>query len=210
MRQRSIQVSSMSLREKNKIKMRYLNWLEHFVYDKRRASYALLFKHLHQREFIFPLPMDDARAMDGIELRDRFAREKGFSYEEIEDILDGPCSVLEMLVGLALRMEISLTSDPDEGDRTGLWFWGMLTTMKLASQTDDRYDPEYVNNRIDIMLYREYRPNGEGGLFELEYADRDMRDVEIWYQMNYFLIELDERKEKQERELRERKEMMRR
>ena len=143
--------------------------------------------------------MDESRAMDGLELRDRFAREKGFSYEEIEQLLDGPCSVLEMMVGLALRMEISLMSNPEEGDRTGVWFWGMLVTMKLGGQTDDRYSPEYVNERIDIMLNREYKANGDGGLFALDYADKDMRDVEIWYQMNYFLIELDERQENERR-----------
>lgn len=189
----------MTLREKNKVRMQYLRWLEHFVLDRRQAHYALLFKHLHQREFTYPLPMDEARAKDGLELRDQFAREKGFSYEEIEDILQGPCSVLEMMVGLALRMEISLMTNPDEGDRTGVWFWGMLVTMKLGPMTDENYSREYVDERIDIMLNREYRANGEGGLFALRHADRDMRDVEIWYQMNFYLIELDERREEQER-----------
>lgn len=188
--------------------MRYLNWLEHFVLDKRQAHYGLLFKHLHQREFIFPLPMDEARAQDGIGLRDQFAREKGFSYEEIDDILKGPCSVLEMMVGLALRMEISLMTNPVEGDRTGVWFWGMLVNMKLGPMTDEKYSREYVDDRIDIMLHREYKANGEGGLFVCDTADRDMRDTEIWYQMNYFLIELDEKEEK-EKEKREKARMRR-
>lgn len=197
-------LTTLTLREKNKVRMRYLNWLEHFVLDKRQAHYTLLFKHLHQREYEYPLPMDEARAMDGISLRDQFAREKGFSYEEIEDILRGPCSVLEMMVGLALRMEITLMSNPDEGDRTGVWFWGMLVNMKLGPMTDEHYSREYVDERIDIMLYRNYRANGEGGLFKCDTADRDMRDTEVWYQMNYFLIELDEKEEK-ERQKRERR-----
>lgn len=187
-------LTTLSLREKNRIRMRYLNWLEHFVLDRRRVNnYILLFKHLHQREFVFPLPMDEARAQDGIGLRDQFAREKGFSYEEIEDILQGPCSVLEMMVGLALRMEITLMTNSDEGDRTGVWFWGMLVNMKLGPMTDENYSREYVDRCINTMLYREYEPNGEGGLFTCNRTD--MRDTEIWYQMNTFLIELDEKEE---------------
>ena len=188
----------MTTRETNKIRMRYLNWLEHFVYDKRFAHYTLLFKHLNLREFVPPLPMDDARAADGVSLRDRFAQKKGLSYDEVDYALGGPCSVLEMIIGLALRMEDTLMTDPTKGNRTGEWFWSMLTNLKLQGQTDERYDPEYVNERLDIFLNRTYRANGDGGLFTCYKSNCDMRETNIWYQMNYWLIEYMEKVERED------------
>ena len=32
-----------------------------------------------------------------------------------------------------------------------------------------------------------YKPNGKGGLFTIPSCERDLRTVEIWYQMNWYL-----------------------
>ena len=77
--------------------------------------------------------------------------------------------------------------DPQLGDRTGQWCWGMITNLGLGSMTDDRFDSEYVEEKIDRFLNREYEPNGKGGLFTVKNRDCDMRKVEIWYQLCYFL-----------------------
>ena len=33
------------------------------------------------------------------------------------------CSVLEMMIALAIRCEEHIMDDPDVGNRTGQWFW---------------------------------------------------------------------------------------
>jgi hypothetical protein len=106
---------------------------------------------------------------------------------DIYDILDGPCTVLEMMIALANRCEETIMDDPDIGDRTGQWFWGMITNMGLGSMSDDRYDRRYVEYVITRLLDREYEPDGTGGLFTVRDCDRDMRDVEIWYQLCWYL-----------------------
>lgn len=167
---------------------KYCRKLIGIVYDKRYGTetYNDLFMHLYSCDFIWPrsVPGDANRAEDGIQLR----KDLGFY-----DILsDKPCSILELLIALAIRIEQSVMFSPEEGDRTGQWFWMMITNLNLGSQNDHNYDPAYVNSCIDIFVRREYDADGSnGGLFVLRNPRNDLRYVEIWYQAMWFLVELD-------------------
>ena len=77
--------------------------------------------------------------------------------------------------------------DPLVGDRTGQWFWGMVTSLGLGSMMDDRFDKRYVEDVVVKFLNREYEPNGKGGLFTIKNCDQDLRDVEIWVQLLWYL-----------------------
>lgn len=169
----------------------YFDWMYALVRDdgySERLSYRRLFRHLNSREFTYILDMDGNRAEDGSTLRYRFAYECGYSYDLIDECLGtGPCSVLEMMVALALRCEESIMDDPDVGDRTGLWFWHMVNNLGLGTMNDDSFDARYTNEVIDRFLNREYGPNGEGGLFTVARSRQDMREVEIWCQMHWYL-----------------------
>lgn len=171
----------------NDVRSEYFRWLYKFVCGDRYAksiSFKKLLRHLHETEFTWLIPMDENRACDGIDLRYRFAYECS-SPAKAESYLDGPCSILEMMVALAIRCE-DFMDDPQIGDRTGQWFWGMINSLGLGSMVDDRYDEEYVDDVIERFLNREYAPNGKGGLFTVRRCTRDLRDVEIWYQMTWY------------------------
>ena len=77
--------------------------------------------------------------------------------------------------------------DPEIGDRTGQWFWGMIVNLGLGSMTDNRYDEDFVTETIERFLDRDYEPDGKGGLFTVRNCDRDLRYVEIWYQLCWYL-----------------------
>lgn len=136
--------------------------------------------------------MDRDRGEKGKNLRYRFALVSNYSdsIEEILYILDGPCSVFEMILALAIGCEEGIMDDPEMGDRTGQWFWGMIVNLGLGPMVDDKYDAQYVDEVIDIFLDRQYAPNGEGGLFTLRHCDIDLREVEIWHQLCWYLDEL--------------------
>lgn len=145
---------------------------------------------LHETEFVSAIPMDDNRAVDGMDLRYRFGDECSFPPPMITSLLDDtPCSVLEMMVALAVRCEEHIMDDPDIGDRTGKWFWGMIRNLRLEGMNDFRFDNRYVDDILVRLLERRYRKNGEGGLFTVNNG-RDMRKTDIWYQMNYYLDEI--------------------
>ena len=181
------------------IKREYFNWMYYLMCDnryfrrKREGSYKKLFKKLHNNYFVTIIPMDDNRAADGIDLRYRFGHEMKYSDREIAAYLDNqPCTVLEMIVALAIRCEEHIMEDSEYGDRTAQWFWNMIVSLGLGGMDDSHYTiqkAEYVEDCIERFLYRKYERNGEGGLFTVKHPKRDMRNVEIWYQMCMYLEE---------------------
>lgn len=171
------------------IRSEYFTWLLKAIIpdiiDVDR-SYTKLLIHLHNTEFVYSIPRDANRAEDGINLRYRFSRDR-CSYEEIEGSVNGPCSVLEMMVALAIRCEETIMDDPSYGDRTKQWFWNMINSLNLGSMTDSRFSESYTNRCLSIFLNRRYLPNGKGGLFTIRNCKYDLRKVEIWYQLNWYL-----------------------
>lgn len=170
----------------------YFEWLSSLVCKNqfsKQFSYGTLLRHLHDTEFIYSIPKDQNRAEDGLDLRYRFAMScfYGSSHEAILEELDGPCSVLEMMVALSIRCEENIMDDPNIGDRTRQWFWGMIANLGLNSMYDARYDRRFVDDRLMIFLNRAYEPDGKGGLFRIRDCDRDLRTVEIWYQLCWYL-----------------------
>ena len=81
----------------------------------------------------------------------------------------------------------NIMDDPYEGDRMGQWFWNMIVNLGIGSMNDAKFDEAYVNSVITKFMNREYKRNGEGGLFTVEHCKYDLRSIEIWYQMCWYL-----------------------
>ena len=170
----------------------YFEWLYDLVCGQRfskHISYRKLLMQLHDMEFTYLIPMDENRAADGEELRYRFARHRVHEdlVEEIVDELSGPCSVLEMMIALAVKCEEYFMDNPNYGDRTAQWFWGMINNLGLGSMTDDQFNKRRVVSAIEALLRREYAPDGRGGLFTVKHCEYDLREVEIWRQLCWYL-----------------------
>ena len=174
------------------INLDYFDWMCEIVCENRydsAISYIKLLQYLHDTEFRYLHPMDENRAAGGVNLRYRFAL--GIvPIEETSSVtyaLDGPCSVLEMMVALALDCEETIMDDPAYGNRTAQWFWCMVTSLGLGGMYNDRFDERYVAEVVNRFLNREYEPDGKGGLFTVKGYDRDMRRIEIWWQACAYL-----------------------
>lgn len=166
----------------------YFDWMCDMIDSARfskEVSYRKLLAHLHNIEFTWFIPLDDNRADDGIKLRRRYALI--LDDLTIPDYILGPCSVLEMMVALAIRCEESIMDDPQMGDRTGQWFWGMIHNLGLSPMIDSEFDRDYVDDVIARFLNREYEPDGTGGLFTVKNCEYDLRNVEIWCQLSWYL-----------------------
>ena len=171
------------------IKNDYFQWLcDKIINDESNIRYSMLMSKLYDTIFIPILDMDVNRSEDGKSLRYRFGLENDIPRDLIENYLDDrSCNILEMLVALSIRCEESIMYDYEYGDRTGTWFWNMIVSLGLGTMNDTRFDEKYVSIVLERFLNREYKRNGEGGLFTIEGIRKDMRNVEIWYQMCWYL-----------------------
>lgn len=166
------------------IRQNYFEWL-YDVVASQGVSYRKLIEYLHQVPFKWDNPYDQNRAEDGISLRWRYTC---FNYlGSVPPCLDAPCSMLEMMVALAIRCEETIKDDPVMGDRTKQWFWEMVVSLGLGGMNDIRFDPHVVDDVLERFFNRDYEPNGRGGLFMVRDSVIDMRTVEIWYQLRYYL-----------------------
>lgn len=150
--------------------------------------YCRLLNYLNSKEFIYILEMDGNRYADGIDLRYRFGHEMGYTSNNIALYLDDhKCTIFEMMVALSNRFEEETMSDPDYGDRTGLWFWTMVRSLGLDYMDDRNFNKTVADRIISGFINREYGRDGRGGLFTVPNCEHDLREVDIWYQMVYYL-----------------------
>ena len=173
---------------KDRINNDYFEWLCELIDSSRfskQVAYDKLLVHLHNIEFTWCMSMDENRADDGIQLRRRYSLYNGDV--ALSDYITGPCSVFEMMVALAIRCEESIMDDTQMGDRAGQWFWGMVHSLGLSPMIDSNFDRRFVDDVIARFMNREYKPNGEGGLFTIRHCSDDLRTVEIWWQLSWYL-----------------------
>lgn len=160
---------------------RYFDFLCDLV-DKHNM-YSELLVVLHRVEFFSLIPNDDNREEDGKQLRKTFIDEEGQHALSQSDY--GPCTVLEMLIALAFRLEFETAQSRWE-KTTCEWFWILIDNLGLiecGNRTDE------IKIKVGIFLNRHYNSDGNGGLFPLKNPKKDQRRVEIWYQMSAYIIE---------------------
>lgn len=167
----------------------YLIWLSDLVdiSDKDEAGgYGFLIKALFRKEFYWIIDKDENRAEEGKNLRGIFCDECGI--DDIPDSINGPCTVLEMLIGLAKRWndEVSLS---DNEDNSSVYFWEMIANLGLEGCTDDKFDPEMVREKLENLMDRSYGTDGKGSLFPLSKSKEHQNEIEIWYQLQNYLME---------------------
>lgn len=158
----------------------YFNWLcAKVMYDEPGRSVDLL-KILHGTEFQWLLHGDQNREEDGKALRRHFVRETQLGHPDPAL----PCSVLEMMIALAVRAEFQ-TDIPVKD-----WFWTMMRNLKIDEFRVVRpSDIPYINGALYKLVHRRYDSWGIGGLWPLTRPIQDQREVEIWYQLCAYLEE---------------------
>lgn len=165
----------------------YFEWLVEQVGSspaRSRKTYSRLLKQMYLKEFVWVIANDDNRLADGRDLLQEYLELYPFPLSE-QLRVDVGCSMLELLIVLARRLEF-------EGEGTIQdWFWELIDNCGLASYHDTRTgrfesDVDYI---LERLIWRTYKRDGQGGLFPLQDAQQDQREVELWYQLNAYLLE---------------------
>lgn len=168
----------------------YFEWL----LDKTRCryvntnDYSRLLEYLFNYEFTWLIPFDSNRADNGISLRYEFESETGF----IGRTDDEPCSDLEMLIALARDWEHEITYDFHKGDRSPQWFWTMINNLGLLEYPNWRISPgvmDEIDEILDVWHTRKFSETGIGSPFPVKNWYGDQKTVEIWMQLQNYVIE---------------------
>ena len=154
----------------------YFLWLLHKIewYSIDVYEHEDLLKYLFDTEFTWTIDHDANRAAKGLNLR--------YEYNKKWDYGDTPCSVLEMLIALARDWEHEICYDFEKGDRSALWFWTMIKNLKLM-------DSNEYSKILKKWLSREFDEDGYGSPFPRKNCDKDQRKVEIWMQLQGYVLE---------------------
>lgn len=167
----------------------YFSYMKELIYDPAYSDdHEEVLKTLKNVNFRAILDMDTNRIGDAIEFRAEFERNNGY----FEPIIRDPVSVLEVMVSLAVRCEDMIMANTNYGNRTNIWFWYMVKSMDLLDFDDWNFDFDEVMSRIERMLDRNYEKDGFGSLFYVPNCDKNMKNLDIWYQMQCWLNTIDE------------------
>ena len=174
---------------------RYFNALYDVVASDREnitdMSYRMLLGVLDSVEFQDTRGVDSNRIHDAQELRADLIAEADLDHTIVRPFMN--VSLLEVMIAIAERLG-QITGDED----TAFWFWEMVSNLVLDGIDDTEFwsDPENceaeILDRADDVIDIKYDRDGLGGLFLLRegVAPQDMRDTELWYQMQYYANEV--------------------
>jgi hypothetical protein len=161
----------------------YLEWLYKLVGRQAEdKEHWRLLVQLYRCPFYMIVPNDDNRASDGVALRREFINTDRSLRSTREWLLE-ECSVLEMLIGLARHLAFEMDSE------VGVWFWHLLENLGLTRYDDSRFHSGVINQTVERLVERQYSFDGTGGLFPLREPHNDQRHVELWFQMEAYLLE---------------------
>ena len=177
----------------------YFDWLYNYTEIEQFSAYSYksLMDILNCKKFVSLVPHDENRIADGIALREEFVSDTGMNFSDFDesdgfdDLLgNDSCSVLEMIIALAKRMDFEVY-DPNEPQvHIGFFVERMISNLGLDVYDDDSgTDYEDIDEILTTFINRTYDYDGYGGLFPLRDPDEDQRKVEIWAQMMQYMRE---------------------
>lgn len=175
--------------EHNDISRRYFEWLYDLgfhVSKRNHISYKKVAWLLFDTEFTWTIPLDENRASDGLYLRIEFANDV-YGDSGMAKNIHGGCSVLELMVGLALRAERDFTGTMAGKPDIHHWISDMFSSTGLVEYDDNNFDHPRVSRIVSTVIDRTYSKNGKGGLFYIPKVDADMTELELWSQLMRYI-----------------------
>lgn len=159
----------------------YYGWLVEQIFIPNDNGYDTLFEKMYALEFMWTVPNDDNRVQDGLDLRTEFLNGSRGRLD-----LQG-VSFLEVLVALSRRVAFTAGGD------ASLWAWRLIKNIRLNKMSDPLTTERSrrVDEILDAVIWRTYDADGIGGFFPLKHPEKDQTKVEIWYQLNAYVIEND-------------------
>lgn len=139
--------------------------------DEYRAGW------LNMIPYEYHFVLDKNRAAAGLTLRARYSEDFGVI---LEDVQDGPASVLEVLVGIAL--EFARNADISEDTA----YHEMLRNIGIGK---DHATKDEIESKIYRWMSGECDIYGHGSPFPLEHYNGNVMNLDLWTAMTLYINE---------------------
>ena len=165
----------------------YYEWLVSQIKIDSKKKYYGLFEIMHNTEFTWFVPNDDNRVADGMHLRNDFFRSVHNRKYVPGDLALEWVSVLEVLIALSRRVAFTAGGDAHR------WAWRLIKNIGLSKMHDNGpgENAEKINQVLEDLIWRNYDRTGRGGFFPLRETVNNQTKIEIWYQMQEYVMELE-------------------
>ena len=175
-------------RKPRPIDFEYYEWLISRIEIGSNKKYYALFEIMHNTEFVWFVPNDDNRIGDALQIRNDFFRTVHNRKYEDGDLSLEWVSVLEVLIALSLRVAFTA------GGETPRWAWRLIKNLGLNKMSDNvsGVKLDKIKTILEDLIWRNYDRTGRGGFFPLKQTLNDQTKVEIWYQMQEYVMEIEE------------------
>ena len=175
----------------------YLVWLLNLINadNYKGKSYIKLCSLLNKVPFEPVIKLDENRLSDVQSLlRETYIQSQSEWYrltnDDIMELPTWPVSFLELIISLAMRIDLDFMREINGIDNTRIYFWVLVRNLGILEFDDEHWGEDAIIsivNRLNIVQDRKYDFNGNGGLFPLENAEMDQRNVQIWNQLCQFV-----------------------
>lgn len=174
------------MRNESGLRTRYFDWMMTKI--RASANYKELIDYLYRTPFEATMFEDNNRVAAGLDLVYQFAYENNIDYTEIDSYFSNlrECSILEMMIALAMKMENQFLGGLSSEDQTWKWFWQMIKNLGLDIYDNRHFDGYEIDCILATFIDRKYSSDGQGGLFHIRNCKYDLRQVEIYNQMCWY------------------------
>jgi hypothetical protein len=164
----------------------YREWLLHRI-NFHKKQYSKLMEIMHNYPYVVYVYMDRNRYEDGVYQRAEYYRDADLPPGALNMC---PCSVLEMLVGFAKRIDDEwIGCDYGEDPHPQDFFFEMICNLGLKEATNSRISSAKVVKILDIWIKREFDSDGNGSVFPIKNPQKDQRNTELWCQFQEYFHE---------------------
>ena len=166
----------------------YVTWLVDKMNIVSDRNYGMLLRELYRIEFYSIIPYDEDRGADGLELRGSWADEMGYD----GPVSFGPPRVLEVLIGIALRIEFQLFGSKYAAD----WdykrvFWDLINNLELLEMDGvlTREDYRKIGDTIEGFLGKSVTCDVFPNIYRFCVTPENLRKKNLWDQMHLYIAE---------------------
>lgn len=158
------------------VEEQYLQWIQSMIDPSH--SFRRLIDYLYSVAYEWSVLIDENLEWSGVDLRKQFMKECDIhDVSSVASLLVRPCSILELLCGVAQDIELDLRDSVSGVCCISIRFLDILMYLKLDMQFDENFEPELVKKKLKVFLCKKSREKGYYAQFQEFFYERYFRPL---------------------------------